>query len=268
MAKKIAVATNKGGVLKTTTAVNIASILADKGRKVLLVDTDGQGNTALSFGYSPDDFEDTVYDVLMNQKSIEEVTYKPVEDLPLYIIPANDDMSYFTLDILNAVQGRNIDITEIIKEKFSKTDYEYDYIIFDSPPTLDVIQANILNYVDSVLIPYQPEPYSMRSIQMFMKRVKEYQKTNKNLEIEGVLVTLFDARTNTHKTNLIALTKFLEAKKIKLFDTVIKKTIKMSESIFNYRMPSVLVAKYQDNDVIKAYHVVAEEIERNNEKQH
>lgn len=264
MAKKIAVATNKGGVLKTTTAVNIASILADRGNKVLLIDTDGQGNAVLSFGYSPDDFEDTIYDVLMSKSNVEEVLYQPIKELELYVVPANDDMSYFTLDILNEV-GNNpqLDITNIIQDKFKTIENQFDYIIFDSPPTLDVIQANILNYVDSVLIPYQPEPYSMRSIQMFMKRVKQYQVTNPRLTIEGVLVTLYDGRTNTHKSNLIELTKFLEAKKISMFDALIKKTIKMSESIFTYRMPSVLVNKYIDNDVIKAYHLVVDEIELN-----
>lgn len=264
MTKKIAIATNKGGVLKTTTAVNVASILADRGHKVLLIDTDGQGNAVLSFGYSPDDFDDTIYDVLMSKRKVEEVLYKPIKELELYVVPANDDMSYFTLDILNEV-GNNpkLDITNIISEKFKTIQNQFDYIIFDSPPTLDVIQANILNYVDSVLIPYQPEPYSMRSIQMFMKRVKQYQVTNPKLTIEGVLVTLYDGRTNTHKSNLIELTKFLEAKKISMFDAVIKKTIKMSESIFTYRMPSVLVDKYMDNDVIKAYHLVVDEIERN-----
>ena len=264
MAKKISVGTNKGGVLKTTTAVNIASILANRGYKVLLVDVDSQGNTALSFGYIPDDFEDTIYDVLMNKKSVKEVLYRPLKDLELYIVPANDDMSYFTLDILKeGFKNPGLDVTNIIKDKFKIIEDDFDFIIFDSPPSLDVIQANVLAYVDSVLIPYQPEPYSMRSIQMFMERMKEYQKVNPNLKIEGVLITLFDPRTNTHKANVVALSKFCEAKKIKLYDTPIKKTIKMSESIFNFRLPPVLIKKYKNNDVIRSYEQVATEIEHN-----
>ncbi|EZW28306.1 ParA family protein [Staphylococcus aureus] len=266
MAYKCAMATNKGGVLKTSCTVNIATSVAmylkennRSDEKVAIIDTDGQGNCALSFGYIPDDFKDTIYDVLMGNAPVKDIVYKVDEELELYLLPSNDDMNYFTIDVINKY-GSSQKILTLLKDRLNEIENEFSYIFVDTPPTLDIVQMNVLNYVDRLLIPYQPEVYSMRSIQMFLDRVKRMKESNTNLDIEGVLVTLYKGKTNAHKTNVLSLYKFLQARKIKVFDEKIPQTIKVGESIYKYQKPAVMVNEYKNNPAIEAYKSVAESI--------
>lgn len=266
MAQKIAFATNKGGVLKTSCTVNIATSVAmqlkeagKEDEKVAIVDTDGQGNCALSFGFVPDDFKDTIYDVLMGEAPVEDIIYKIDDELELYLLPSNDDMNYFTMDIITKY-GSNPEILTLLREKLKAIENEFAYIFIDTPPALDIVQMNVLNYVDSLLIPYQPEVYSMRSIQMFLDRVNRMKESNPNLLIEGVLVTLFNGRTTAHKTNVQSLYRFLQARKISVFDEKIPQTIKIGESVYQHQKPAVMVKDYKNNTAVLAYHSVAKQI--------
>lgn len=258
MAIKYTISTNKGGEGKSTSVTNIASEIAKQGYKTAIVGMDAQGNESLSFGYRPDDFKDTIYDVLIGVAEPEDVIYRVSENL--YILPANDDMDYFTMDILEE-HGTNSEILHVLKDRLKSIENQFDYIFVDAPPSMEIVQINILNYIDRIIVPYHPSVYSMRSIQRFINRVEKIQKSsNVDLSIEGILVTMYRETTNLHKTNLLDLYKFAQQRKIGVFEEKIPHTIKVGEAPFMYRKPSVLVDEYKHLDAVKNYKEVAKKI--------
>ncbi|MFY2153987.1 ParA family protein [Mammaliicoccus sciuri] len=261
MAIKYTISTNKGGEGKSTSVTNIASEIAKQGYKTAIIGMDAQGNESLSFGYRPDDFKDTIYDVLMGEAKAEDVIYK-VSDVTdnLYILPANDDMDYFTMDILQE-HGTGEAILHVLKNRLKSIEDQFDYIFVDAPPSMEVVQINILNYIDRIIVPYHPSVYSMRSIQRFINRVEKIQKTsNLGLNIEGILVTLYRENTNLHKINLLDLYKFAQQRKIDVFEEKIPHTIKVGEAPLMYRQPAVLVDEYKHLDAVKNYKEIAKKI--------
>ncbi|WP_204201115.1 ParA family protein [Mammaliicoccus sciuri] len=258
MAIKYTISTNKGGEGKSTSVTNIASEIAKEGYKTAIIGMDAQGNESLSFGYRPDDFKDTIYDVLMGEAEAEDVIYKVSDNL--YILPANDDMDYFTMDILQEY-GTAEGILHVLKNRLESIEDQFDYIFVDAPPSMEIVQINILNYIDKIIVPYHPSVYSMRSIQRFINRVEKIQKSsNLNLNIEGILVTMYRENTNLHKTNLLDLYKFAQQRKINVFEEKIPHTIKLGEAPFMYRQPAVLVDEFKNLDAVKNYKTIAKKI--------
>lgn len=256
MARKIAISTNKGGVLKTSITTNLAGVLAKKKEKVLIIDTDNQGNTSLTFGRNPDQFTNTLYDVLvdgLNPKYAIVNVYKNID-----ILPSNRDMSFFELDVLTQLDKYK-DIFYLLHHTIQKIEHNYDYILIDTPPNLGLVQGNVLTAVDEVLIPFQPENYSMRSVIDILDSIKRFKKENNpSLKVIGIVATLVDLRTTLHTEILEECRKFCYQNDLPMLDVIIPKTIRYATSVAYNRLPATLVEK--KTELVKAYYDLEREI--------
>src|SRR5690606_22298175 len=182
MTRIIAISTNKGGVLKTSLTTNLAGVLS-KTNRILIVDTDNQGNAALSFGKNPDQFERTIYDVLLEGIDPKKAIYNVYENIDL--LPANDDMAFFEFDVLTEVD-RYPEPFALLKNALEPIQDDYDFILVDTPPNLGLTQGNVLSFAKEVLIPFQPESYSMRSLVKILKAIDDFrERHNPNLSEIG-----------------------------------------------------------------------------------
>ncbi len=222
MGKTIAVSNQKGGVGKTTSAVNIASSLATQGKKVLLADIDAQANSCSGLGVKVDEEQNSMYDILMEEAKIEETIVRtPIENLD--IIPVNTHLAGITVE-LNNVERREYKL----KEALAKISGIYDYIIVDCPPALDILTLNGLTAADSVLIPIQCEYYALEGMTKLMETINLIQNgLNPELHIEGILLTMYDSRTNLSNDVVREVTSYF---KDDVFETIIPRSVRISEA--------------------------------------
>ena len=221
MGKIISIINQKGGVGKTTTAVNLAAFLADKGYKTMLVDADSQGNA--TSGLSKDvEFEETLYDVLLDDVSIEEAVVK-TDIKKLSILPASIDLAGAEIEMVS-MEKREF----LMKRKLDQVRDKYDFILIDCPPSLGLMTLNALVASQEILIPIQAEFYALEGLSQLVKTVQVVtRKLNPGLSILGILLTMFDGRTN------LSLQVADEVKKYfgnKVFRTVIPRSVKLSEA--------------------------------------
>lgn len=191
MGKIIAITNQKGGVGKTTTSINVAACLADQGKKVLLVDMDPQGNASSGVGIIRNELENTVYELLLGECSSEECkTECAVENLDVF--PSNANLSGAEIDLIG-MENREF----ILKEELDKVKDDYDFIIIDCPPALNLLTVNALVAADSVMVPIQCEYYALEGLTQLLHTINLVQeRLNNRLEIDGVLFTMYDTRTN------------------------------------------------------------------------
>ena len=190
MARTIAIANQKGGVGKTTTAVNLCACLAALKKKVLLVDCDPQGNATSGFGINKSELEATVYDVLINNKDIHEAI--KATEYKVDLLPSNIELAGAEIELVAAISRETR-----LKKALSPVLEEYDYIFIDCPPSLGLLTLNSLAAADSVLMPIQCEFYALEGVSQLMNTIQLIQNNlNPDLKIEGVLMTMYDARTN------------------------------------------------------------------------
>lgn len=222
MGRKIAVANQKGGVGKTTTAVNLSSNLAKLGKKVLLVDIDAQGNSCSGLGVEIEEDQNSIYEVLMNECSAAEATVStPVENLSM--IPVNAHLSGAPIELANADKREYR-----LQEALSSIAGNYDYIIIDCPPALDLLTLNGLTAADSVLVPIQCEYYALEGMVKLMQTISLVQNNlNRHLTIEGVLLTMYDSRTNLSNQVVQEVSSYFQDK---VFQTIIPRTVKIAEA--------------------------------------
>ena len=191
MGRVIAVANQKGGVGKTTTAINLSACLAEKGQKVLAIDMDPQGNMTSGLGIDKDEVEKNIYDLMIGQVGVEEVLQKEaIENLD--IIPTSIDLSAAEIELIG------VDDKEfIIRNAIAPIKDNYDYIIIDCPPSLSMLTINAMTTADSVLVPIQCEYYALEGLSQLIHTVELVkERLNPILKIEGVVFTMYDARTN------------------------------------------------------------------------
>jgi chromosome partitioning protein len=191
MAKVIAVANQKGGVGKTTTAVNLSSCLGYKGKKVLLIDVDPQGNSTSGLGVDKKAIKKSSYDVLINDVDIEETLVQtPIENLML--CPSNIQLAGAEVELVSTISRETR-----LKNSLTSIKDNYDFILIDCPPSLGLLTLNSLTASNTILVPIQCEYYALEGLSQLMETVKLVQKhLNKSLDVEGVVLTMFDARTN------------------------------------------------------------------------
>ena len=191
MGRTIAVANQKGGVGKSTTAINLSACLAEQGKKVLTIDMDPQGNTTSGLGVDKNEVEDTLYELLVGQSDVEKTIVKDVVE-NVDLIPSNVNLSGAEIELVG------IDNKEyILKEITDKIKNNYDYIIIDCPPSLNMLTINALTAATSVLVPIQCEYYALEGLSQVLRTIGLVKKTmNPGLELEGVVFTMYDARTN------------------------------------------------------------------------
>ena len=226
MSKVIVFANQKGGVGKTTTTVNIGAYMAEKGKKVLLIDFDPQGNLSSSLGIS--DKEEGIYEAMMGQVSISDV----IRDSPqknLSIISSNLNLSGATVE-LNKVEKR--ESLNILKNCIDSIRDQYDYVLIDCPPSLGVLTINGFMAADFVIIPLQCEYFALEGLKyMYSMTIKRVQKNlNPNLKIGGIIFTMYDSRTNLGKEVIKSVRDTFKQNPEILFSTVIPRNIRLSEA--------------------------------------
>ena len=222
MAKIIAVTNQKGGVGKTTTAVNLASCLAYIGKKTLLVDCDPQGNSTSGVGADGQENTLSIYDCLSDSGNTKNAVIK-TKYINLYIIPSSADLSAAEIELAYEEKREFF-----LKRSIAAIKDDFDFIIIDSPPSLGMITINILTAADSVLIPIQCEYYALEGVSQLIKTVKSIKKKlNPKIDIEGVLATMYDGRTNLSIQVLEEVKRFFPDK---LYKTVIPRNIRLSEA--------------------------------------
>ena len=227
MGKVISVANQKGGVGKTTTAVNLSALLSKKGKKVLLIDTDPQGNATSGVGVDKT-VSFSVYDVLVDDVEIEN-TLQLTEMKNLEVCPSNINVAGAEVQLVSK-ENREYKL----KEKIEKIKNDYDYVIIDCPPSLGLVTLNAFTASDSVLIPIQCEYYALEGLGQLINTINLVKKRlNKELVIEGALLTMYDARTNLSNQVVKEVKNYFDDK---VYKTVIPRNVKLSEAP-SYGMP-------------------------------
>ena len=228
MGKIISIANQKGGVGKTTTAINLSTIIAKKGKKVLMIDADPQGNASSGVGIDRDNIELSVYDILINEIEVDEVV-KKTNIKNLNICPSNINLAGAEVELVSVMSRE-----QRLKEKLDKVKGDYDFIIIDCPPSLGLITLNAFTASDSVLIPVQCEYYALEGLGQLLNTINLVKKhLNKNIEIEGALLTMYDIRTNLSNQVVKEVKKYFNDK---VYKNVIPRNVKLSEAP-SYGMP-------------------------------
>ena len=196
MGRIIAIANQKGGVGKTTTAINLSACLAEAGKKVLTIDLDPQGNTTSGLGIDKDELENTVYELMLDECSIKE-SMKKTDIENLTIIPANVNLAGAEIELLDVKEKEYV-----LKNSVDYIQDDFDFIIIDCPPSLGILTTNALTAADSVIIPVQCEFFALEGIMQLLNTIMMAQKNlNPTLDIEGVLLTMLDGRTNAYDSS-------------------------------------------------------------------
>ncbi len=252
MGKIIAIANQKGGVGKTTTSVNLSAALAAKGKKVLVIDTDPQGNTTSGFGIEKNELDNTIYELMLSECSIKECILNDVIQ-GVSVIPSNVNLAATEIELIG------VDRKEfILKREIEWVKDSYDYIIIDCPPSLNFLTINSMTTADSVLVPIQCEYYALEGLSQLIHTINlEKERLNPDLAMEGVLFTMYDSRTNLSLQVVENVKSHLNEK---VFTTVIPRNIRLAEAP-SYGMP---INMYDSRSAgAEAYLSLAEEIINN-----
>ena len=255
MGKVISVANQKGGVGKTTTTVNLGTILAKKGKKVLLIDADPQGNATSGLGVDKD-VELSLYDVLVNETELES-TIQDTMIKNLKLCPSNINLAGAEVELVSMMSRE-----QRLKEKLEEIKEGFDYILIDCPPSLGLITLNSFTASDSVLIPVQCEYYALEGLGQLINTINLVKKhLNKNIQIEGALLTMYDIRTNLSNQVVKEVKKYFENK---VYKTVIPRNVRLSEAP-SYGMP---ITEYDPRSKgAKSYMKFAKEFLKINEEE-
>ncbi len=255
MGKVISVANQKGGVGKTTTTVNLGTIIAKKGKKVLLIDADPQGNASSGLGVEKD-VEYSTYDILVNDTKLED-TIQDTIIKNLKVCPANMSLAGAEVELVSMMSRE-----QRLKEKLDEIKDQFDYIFIDCPPSLGLITLNSFTASDSVLIPVQCEYFALEGLGQLLNTINLVKKhLNKNIRIEGALLTMYDIRTNLSNQVVKEVKKYFENK---VYKTVIPRNVRLSEAP-SYGMP---ITEYDPRSKgAKSYTKFAREFLKQNEEE-
>ena len=255
MGRIIAIANQKGGVGKTTTAINLSACLAEAGKKVLTIDLDPQGNTTSGLGVNKNEQEKTTYELLIGQNSIEECLLKEV--LPgLDVLPSNVNLSGAEIELIGIRQKEFI-----LKKEIDKVRDNYDFVIIDCPPSLKMLTVNAMTTADTVLVPIQCEYYALEGLSQLIHTINLVkQRLNPNLELEGVVFTMYDARTNL---SLQVVENVKSNLKNTVYKTIIPRNVRLAEAP-SHGMPITL---YDSRSAgAESYRLLAEEVIQRDEE--
>lgn len=255
MGRIIAIANQKGGVGKTTTTINLASSLAAKGKKVLVIDTDPQGNTTSGFGVEKNDLDNTIYELILGECTIRDCIIAEV--IPkVALVPSNVNLAAAEIELIG------VDRKEfILKNEVDYVKEQYDFIVIDCPPSLNMLTINAMTTADSVLVPIQCEYYALEGLSQLIHTVNLVkERLNPELEIEGVVFTMFDSRTNLSMQVVENVKQNLNQH---VYKTLIPRNIRLAEAP-SYGLPINLYDAKSSG--AEAYLLLAEEVIKNNKR--
>ena len=222
MGRVIAVANQKGGVGKTTTVINLSACLAEKGKKVLVIDIDPQGNTSSGLGIDKNNIENTVYELLLGECELKECIIENVYE-GLSVVPANVNLAGAEIELIGIP-----DQHYILKKYIEPMKSEYEFIIIDCPPSLNTLTVNAMSAADSVLVPIQCEYYALEGLSQLIHTIELVKaRMNEKLYIEGVVFTMYDARTNL---SLQVVENVKDTLKQNIYKTIIPRNVRLAES--------------------------------------
>ncbi len=222
MAKIICIANQKGGVGKTTTAVNLSACVAQLGKRVLLIDIDPQGNTTSGLGVNKNKLEASVYDVLINDVDAEDAVLNTMIEM-LKLLPSQMELAGAEVELVNLLARE-----QRLKNAIAPIRDKYDYIFVDCPPSLGLLTLNALTMADTLLVPIQCEYYALEGLSQLMNTVKLIRRNlNPHLEVEGVVLTMYDGRTNLSQQVVGEVKRFF---KNKVYDTIIPRSVRLGEA--------------------------------------
>ena len=249
MSRIIAVANQKGGVGKTTTAINLSACLAEKNKKVLTLDMDPQGNTTSGLGVDKNQAENTVYELILDESELSECIYPSVME-NLSVIPSNINLSGAEIELIGFENKEYL-----LKSKLDMIRSDYDYIIIDCPPSLNLLTINAMAAADSVIVPIQCEYYALEGLSQLIHTIDLIkERLNPKLEIEGVVFTMYDARTNL---SLQVVENVKENLDKNIYKTIIPRNVRLAEAP-SYGMP---INAYDPKSAgAEAYMQLAEEV--------
>ena len=249
MTKILAIANQKGGVGKTTTSVNLSAALSELGKKVLLVDTDPQGNATSGVGIDKNNVTNSVYDMLVEDTDINKCVLETAQE-NLCIIPANIALAGAEIELVSAM-SREVRL----KYAFKELNEDFDYIIIDCPPSLGLLTINSFTAASGIIIPVQCEYYALEGLSQLLNTIKLVQRhLNQSLVIEGVLLTMYDARTNLGNDVIAEVKAHFEDK---VYETIIPRNVRLSEAPSHGQPINVYDAR---STGAKTYKSLAEEV--------
>lgn len=255
MSRVIAIANQKGGVGKTTTSTNLSASLAELGKKVLVVDIDPQGNATSGLGIDKNNLENTLYELLVGECELEECLISDALE-NLSVLPSNVNLSGAEIELIG-VDKREY----ILKKNLEKIRDNYDYIIIDCPPSLNILTVNALSAADSVLVPIQCEYYALEGLSQLVYTINLVKKRiNPNLTMEGVVFTMYDARTNL---SLEVVENVKNNLKQNIYKTIIPRNIKLAEAPSRGMPINIYDPKSAGAE---SYKLLAEEVINHNEE--
>ncbi len=223
MGRVITIANQKGGVGKTTTAINLGASLAIAERRTLVIDCDPQGNATSGFGLRKEGSGPSVYDCLVDGRSLEEAVHREVHFPYLSVIPASRDLAGAEVELIERP-----DRDRVLRQRLGDLRSEFDYVLIDSPPSLGLLTLNALAAADTVMIPIQCEFYALEGLSQLLNTIRLVQRSiNPDLEIEGVLLTMYDSRLNLAKQVAAEAREYFGGK---VFDTMIPRNIRLAEA--------------------------------------
>ncbi len=249
MSRIIAIANQKGGVGKTTTAINLSSCLAEKGKKVLVIDMDPQGNTTSGLGIDKNALENTIYEMIIGECQLEECLLENVFN-NLSLIPSNVNLSGAEIELMD-IEGKEY----IVRGQVNTIRDNYDFVIIDCPPSLSMLTVNAMTTADSVIVPIQCEYYALEGLSQLIHTITLVKKRlNPNLDIEGVVFTMYDARTNLSLQVVENVKNNLHQN---IYKTIIPRNIRLAEAP-SHGMPINL---YDSKSAgAESYKLLAEEV--------
>lgn len=249
MERIIAIANQKGGVGKSTTAINLSACLAEAGKKVLTIDIDPQGNTTSGFGIDKNDIENTVYELLLGECEVKDCILD-VDVENLHLIPSNVNLAGAEIELIGVEEKEYI-----LKRNIEQVEDKFDYIIIDCPPSLNMLTINAMTTASTVLVPIQCEYYALEGLTQLMHTIELVQdRLNPELEIEGVVFTMYDARTNL---SLQVVENVKENLNQNIYKTIIPRNVRLAEAP-SYGLPITL---YDGKSTgAESYRLLAEEV--------